>query len=616
MCRRTRPADLAAFGLTAASALLFAALAGAQTALPARLDPRLESLRTSSQEISVWVVFRDKGLAEGAERAQALARAEAALTPRNLARRLRARVQPLVDDRDLPVAEANLNVLRGFGLEPYAVSRWLNRAAVRISGLGLDALVRLPGVAAVTPVARVQRQTPPVVRDGHGELWPTFGPSSGPSFGSLGPGLAARSSSVDHGRLEAAIRQIGASALHDSGYTGAGVLVCVLDAGFNRHDTHEALRDRIPAPGHRRDFVEGDSTVTDTTTGFLLNHGTWVLGCLAGNRAGAYVGAAPGADLALARTENEFSETPAEMLYWAQGAEWADSLGADLITSSLGYFTFDDPAPDYSYADMDGQTTDVSRAAQIAASKGILLVNSVGNEGASLWHYLIAPADVDGDSLIAVGSVDDLGAVAASSSFGPSADGRIKPDLAARGVNVPIVSTSGNPTGYSSASGTSLAAPLVAGLAACLMQARPGWSPQELIRALRETASRSTNPDMRVGFGIPNGARAAGLPEPEFSGTLGIRTEGGNPFAPERGDLRIRFGMSADAAARSVRVRIHDSAGRAVRALWSGALIPGSVAEVPWNGRDDDGRSLPPGVYWVAVAGDGEIASARIVLLR
>jgi serine protease AprX len=598
--RRTRRTELAALALAASITALIAATAWAQSAPKPILDPRLETFRASSAEVHVWVEFRDKGLVDDAARTQALARAEAELSPRNRARRVRARVHPLVDERDLPVAETNLIALRALGLAPHAVSRWLNRAAVRVPGDQLGALTRIAGVARVTPVARVRRQSPPEVGEPHDDS------------GLLGRRLAQRSTAIDHGQLEAAIRQIGAVALHDSGYSGAGVLVCLLDAGFISHDTHEALRNRLPAPGHTRDFVEGDSTVADTTS----SHGTWVLGCLAGNLPGTYVGSAYGADLALARTENVSSETPAEMLYWAQGAEWADSLGADLISSSLGYFTFDDPFPDYSYADMDGRTTDISRAAQIAASKGMLLVNSVGNEGASPWHYLLAPADVHGDSLIAVGSVDEFGAVAPSSSFGPSADGRVKPDLAARGVSVPVPSTFGDDTGYIHVSGTSLSAPLVAGLAACILQARPHWSPQQVIRALRETASRSTDPDMRVGFGIPNGARAAGLPEPEFQETLGIRTEGGNPFTPDRGDLRIRFGLSAEVAARSVRVRAHDAAGRAVRTLWSGTVASGSSSEVTWNGRDDDGRSLAPGVYWVAVAGDGDLASARVVLLR
>jgi subtilisin family serine protease len=430
----------------------------------------------------------------------------------------------------------------------------------------------------------------------------------------------ARIAALDHGRLEDELRQIGVAALHDSGYTGAGILVCFLDAGYNRHDTHVALRDRVPLPGHRRDFVEGDTTVTDTTAFLRFEHGTWVLGCLAGLHAGEYVGAAFAADIALARTENEYSETPAEMLHWAQGAEWADSLGADVISSSVGYYVFDDSEDDYTYADMDGRTTDISRAAQIAASRGILVVNSVGNEGTSPWRYLIAPADVHGDSLIAVGSVDDDGVPAANSSYGPSADGRVKPDLAARGVSVPIVSTGSNPTAYGSASGTSLAAPLIAGLAACLLQARPAWGPQEVIRALRESASRHTNPNDRIGYGIPNGLKALAWPdiEPEVptSGSLGIRLLGPNPFRPAQEQLEIGFARAATASSASIRVRAYDSTGRLVRHLWSGTLASGERESVVWDGADDDGRALHPGIYWVAVTAGDDVATTRVVVLQ
>jgi serine protease AprX len=431
------------------------------------------------------------------------------------------------------------------------------------------------------------------------------------------PRAAAGAAAIDYGRLAPSMAQIRIPALHDSGYVGTGVLVAVLDAGFNEHDTHEALRDRPIAPGHRRDFVEGDTTVTDPDTIFGLQHGTWVLGVLTGNAPGEYVGAAPGIDLALARTEYDFAETPAEEEQWARAAEWADSLGADLIQSSLGYFEFDEGFPDYTYADMDGATTIVSRAARIAASRGILVVNSAGNTGNAPWHYVVAPADVNGDSLIAVGAVDLAGNPAASSAYGPTADGRVKPDLAAHGVSVPIVSTGGDPEGYSASSGTSLSAPLVSGLAACLMQARPEWTPVEVIRALRETASRFRAPDHRVGYGIPNGARALRWPEPipdvPLRGRLGITLASANPFHPADGELRVAF-ASADAA--PARITVRDVGGRLVRSLWTGALDAGRPREAFWDGRDDEGRAARPGLYWVALESRGDLATRRVTLLR
>src|SRR5580765_2505451 len=398
-----------------------------------RLDPALAAAarQAPADTFAVWVTFRDKGEAGPSDLAARLAAAEAALTPRARARRLRTHVRPLVDERDLPVDPGYLSALEPSAGRPLAVSRWLNQAAFHVPGAGLPALAALPFVSQVSPVERVLRAPdPPAVAT------PIEPPAP--------PRAVAAASAVDYGLMLATLSQIGVPAVHDAGFTGAGILVAVLDDGFNWFTKHEALRDLV-VPSHRqRDFVRGLYDVQDTTAA-LMNHGTQVLGCLAGQKSGTYVGAAFAADYALARTEVDASETAQEMLYWGMGAEWADSLGADLISSSLAYTTFDGGIGSYTYADMDGHTTIVSRAAEIAAAKGILVVNAVGNYGASTWHYLAAPSDVNGDSVIAVGAVDPNGVVASFSSYGPSADGRIKPDLVARGVSVPLVLANGQP---------------------------------------------------------------------------------------------------------------------------------------------------------------------------
>jgi subtilisin family serine protease len=392
----------------------------------------------------------------------------------------------------------------------------------------------------------------------------------------------------------------------------------VIDEGFNQHDTHEALVPALPAPGRRRDFVEGDTVVTDSAQPGSFSHGTWTFGVLAANRPGTYVGAAFGAEFALARTEVHGSEQPTEMLYWAQAAEWADSLGADLISSSLGYFQFDDPFPDYTYADMDGETTDITRAARIAAARGILVVNSVGNEGNKPWHWLVAPADVNGDSLIAVGAVDASGFAAPFSSYGPTADGRVKPDLAARGVNNPLVGASGGSSAYTTADGTSFSAPLVAGLAACLWQARPSWTATEVIRALRETASRAGSPNDRIGYGLPNGASALCW---RVDGSTGApnsaRVLGPNPMVKGGPPVRVRLMAGGVQSGRlRAHVRVFDARGREVSTLWSGELTRGQCLDVAWTGLDSGGRRAPPGIYYIALSAGGDVTSARIVSLQ
>jgi subtilisin family serine protease len=557
----------------------------------------------------VWITFLDKGESSPADLAARLADAENRLTPRARARRVRAHVQPLVDYRDLPIEPSYLAALGAGGLVPYGASRWLNGVAVRADGGTVARLAALPFVGrleAVPQTVRMRRFTPE----------PEGAPAARPAA------LRTSGSGMDYGSTFDQLEQMHVPAVHDSGYIGTGVLICVLDEGFNFVHKHEALRDVVIPPGRQRDFVQGDGNVQDTTSSFGYMHGTWTFGLIGGNRPGTYVGAAFGAEFALGRTENSFSETPVEMVFWGMGAEWADSLGADIISSSLGYFLFDDPDDDYGYQDMNGHTTIVSRAAEVAASRGILVVNSVGNEGSSSWLYLIAPSDVNGDSLLAVGAVDAGGNVAGFSSFGPSADGRIKPDLVARGVSNPLVSASGNPNLYTSNSGTSFSCPLVAGLAACLMQARPSWTPSDVARALKQTASRAASPDNRFGYGLPDGLAAlrwdlvVGVPV-VGPGFLGLALSGPNPMRSDGARASVRFAIGqAGPPELPGRVRVMDAQGRVVRDLWSGTLRRGEWQTAIWDGTGRDGHRLGSGLYFVTLDAGGRRTSVRLVSLR
>jgi len=609
-------------GATAAPRPALAAPVPLSTAVAAKLDPALVPWAADGGEPRhLWVSFADKAPEGPAGLAARLGRAEATLTPRARARRLRAGVWPLVDERDLPVPAEYLESLAALGLAPFASSRWLNRTAVRVTPDRLEALARLPHVAGIAPVARALRRPRPA---GGSVVVSRPAPSAAAraAAGSAERGLPL-GAPAGAGLAEGQLAQLGIPALHAAGYTGSGVLVAILDQGFNFFWKHDALRDRVFPPGHMRDFVEGDTVVADTTELLTQRHGTWILGLLGGDLPGIYRGSAWGATFALARSEVGATETPTEMLYWAQAAEWADSLGAEIIASSVGYNDFDPPFPDIGAGDLDGHTTEISRAAQIAASKGILLVNSVGNGGFGPLPRLAAPADVNGDSLVAVGAVDSFGNVSSFSSRGPTSDGRIKPDLVARGTAAWLVHGTGLPSGYETNDGTSFAAPLVAGLAACLMQARPGLTPVELIRALRETASAMCVPDLNQGWGIPNGPAALGwVPGPAVpggppAGYLELENAGALPLRPASAPLRLRFGLGPRLGERAdARLRVFDAQGRLIRGLFYGSLTCGRWQTVEWNGRDQEDRRARPGVYLVHFDAEGRTRSLRVVLIE
>jgi subtilisin family serine protease len=234
-----------------------------------------------------------------------------------------------------------------------------------------------------------------------------------------------------------------------------------------------------------------------------MNHGMNVMSIISGNLPGRYLGAAPQVSLALARTEDTRSETNQEEDHWLAAVEWADSLGADQIQSSLGYSTFDSGQMSYAYPEMDGNTTIVTRAADMAAARGILVVNSAGNEGNMAWRRISAPCD--GDSVLCVGAIDPDGEVARFSGVGPSYDGRIKPAVCALGVRTWVINASG---GVGNGSGTSFSAPLISGLAACLRSAHPHRSSMDIVDAIRRSADRYSHPDSLYGYGLPNACKA------------------------------------------------------------------------------------------------------------
>lgn len=284
--------------------------------------------------------------------------------------------------------------------------------------------------------------------------------------------------------------------LHNKGFVGANLLIAVFDNGFKNVDTISAFRHLFQNNQlvFAYNFVERKQDVFDEGS-----HGTSVLSCIAANVAGKFVGTAPMASIALFKTEDNNSETILEEFHWAEAAEKADSLGADIFSTSLGYNTFNNDFANHTYFDMDGNKTVITQASNIAFSKGILVVTSAGNEGAKPWKFITAPAD--GKDVLAIGAVDANKEIASFSSRGPSASGIIKPDVCAQGANVAILDVLGNP---SISGGTSFSCPIIAGSAACLWQSAPQLSVIQIKNAIIESAHLFANPNNDYGYGIPN----------------------------------------------------------------------------------------------------------------
>ena len=424
-----------------------------------------------------WVYFKDK-----ASNGYYIDQPGAFLSERSVQRRAWQGLS--VDARDLPVTSAYVQEVTALGADIKHVSKWLNGIAFvhADSSLFLQ-VMELPftDTSAWRP-ENGQQYFPSVTTSQR------FGPPLGspPEF-NYGPSLE-----------QAAM--LGTDHLHALGYTGKGVWIAVLDAGFSRVDSLPAFADLI-SDGRllgTRNFVNDLPVMRESSS-----HGMNVLSSMAGIWSGNLVGTAPHASYFLCMTEDPVRETRIEEIAWIEAAEFVDSLGFDVINTSLGYSDFDGTAYDYSYSDMDGQTTFISRAAALAASRGMIACNSAGNEGNDPWFYITAPADANG--ILTVGAVDIDRNIAAFSSRGPSYDARIKPDVAAQGVQCILQSVSG---GLAVGSGTSFSSPILAGSVASLWQAYPGMSAGEMIHWVRQNGDRSLNPDATYGFGIPDVAKA------------------------------------------------------------------------------------------------------------
>ncbi len=532
----------------------------------------------------VWVFFTDKGTMEDDAGAYVLAAER--LTERALQRRARlAPDQPLVTWADLPNEPAYLAWLRDHGCAIRAESRWLAAVSVVAGSEDLALLARQPFVARLAPVRASG------VRD--------------LALRPAAPPAASRDDDLDYGGSLPELAQVNVPAVHALGFHGEGVVIGMLDSGFDT--THEALADVVVLGAW--DFVNDDAVVADEPGDppGQENHGTTTLSTIGGRAPGALLGPAFAASFYLAKTEDVGQEVPIEEDFWVEGLEWLEAQGCDLVTSSLCYADW------YDFTDYDGNTCVTTIAADAAVARGLAVFNSAGNYR---WSTGTIAAPADGDSVIAVGAVQLSGEIAGFSSPGPTADGRIKPDVCALGDGNYVVAP-GTLDQYSYAAGTSYACPLTAGVAALLLDAYPGIGPWLLREALRETASQAGAPDNDYGWGVVDALAAlqflqtTGVPPAARATAAPVQLQGGrpNPFNPS---TTITFTLARPMA---VALDVLDLRGRLVRCLQTGVL-PAGDHRARWDGRDAEGAAVAGGVYLARLSGEGASALTKLMLLK
>ncbi|KMQ64199.1 serine protease [Chryseobacterium sp. FH2] len=423
----------------------------------------------------VFVYFKDKP-----NKAAFYANPLSELTQKSLDRRTTLGVA--LNDQDAPIEPAYIQNIQNLGFIVTDYSKWLNGVAVNATPPQITTLQSQPYVQNVESFAK-NSSTGTKIKNTN--KWENLSDTN------------KTLTNFDYGSGTAQIDQINLRPLHLAGYTGTGVAIAVIDAGFPTVDTGSAfsrIRNNNQIKGGY-DFVSKSNDIYNPS---LFDHGTVVLGSIGGFIENTFVGSAPDADFYLYRSENVAVEIPEEELYWIESAEEADRKGVDIITTSLGYSTFDDTRYDYDYADMNGTTSFIARAAEIAVSKGIFVLIAAGNSGAQAWHYITTPAD--NTRVFTIGSVDSAGNPSGFSSFGPNASGSIKPDGSTRGS----ASATVNNNTMTTVSGTSIATPIAAGGVACLLQAFYTMDRDIMRNRLKQTASLYPNHNDQMGFGILN----------------------------------------------------------------------------------------------------------------
>jgi serine protease AprX len=535
-----------------------------------------------------WIQFTDKNNSP-----YSISKPSAYLSARAIQRRAKYGIP--IQYNDLPPNPTYIDSVVSKGVKLLNRSRWFNAISINAmsasdTAAAMTKIRRLPFVKSskfVTIVGPNQNKNDFI------ETINTHSPAQKGEANSL----AFDSASYNQRHM------IGVDCLNNMGFRGKGKRIAQIDSRFgiaNRLPAMDSLYNRSGVLG-TWDFVWEDPNVYDDTNNADY-HGQMVLSCMAGNLPGQFLGDAVDADFYLLRTEDAKTEYQIEDDNWTSGAEYADSAGADIITSSLGYTTFDDSTTNYTYADMNGKVAVASMAATIAVEKGMVVCVAAGNLGGSPWQYISSPGDAD--SILTVGAVGAFGNYAPFSSTGPTSDGRIKPDVAAQGENTALASPGG---GVTNGSGTSFATPLIAGAAACLWQTDSNANCVQIMQAIRESASQYTHPDSLLGYGIPNFCLAKTI----LTGLTGLKNKVVTNLTKVYPDpftdyITISFFSST---VQNVNVRMFNTLGQIVnQEMWK--VAGGGNTLINLGGL----QNLPAGVYIVMLTdASGSVYTTKVV---
>ena len=520
------------------------------------------SIETATAE-KLWIYFTDKDLA-----------ADNFITLDDKTLQRRQKIGLGLTWYDRPVSIAYIKSLEEYGAVIYQKSRWLNAVSISSDINIINEISFLPFVKKTHPVTVYKKK----------DL--EFDEQSSSR-------IMTASSSLDYGYAQEQIEQINCHTAHDAGYTGQGVRVLILDTGFN---TERNVFDSLDIIDEW-DFINNDGNTANETVDEdnygQHNHGTMVFSTLAGYDPGNLIGPAFDSEFLLAKTEDVPNESQVEEDNYVAALEWGEQNGADVASSSLGYLDW------YSYCDMDGNTGVTTIAVDIATYLGVLCITSAGNWGTSepppdpcdtLYYYISAPADAD--SVISVGAVNSEGDIAYFSSHGPTYDGRIKPEVCARGVSTWCVNA--NSDSYRTASGTSLSAPLVSGAAAVILSAHPDWTPMQVREAMMMTSDRVDTPDNDYGYGVIDVMAAidyetSAIDENSFPDEFSILKIYPNPFNPT---TTMQFKVGTDG---HTSLHVYDITGHLVETIINEKLMAGDHY-YKW-----DASGLSSGIYFIHI---------------